>query len=1217
MKSRLFCFLVFLMLSTFSSSSKAQEIMHRVFLIGDGGELNEDSKAILKKIQYQTENLKSTGSKVDFLFLGDNIYPKGMPQKGHFLREVSEEILDLQIGLVGSENRAWFIPGNHDWEKGKEGGLNAVLRQQAYLDSLAMPNIHWSVRDGCPGPEEVMLNEQTVLVLVDSQWWLHPYQKAGETNDCEYKTKDDVIFALKDIFQKHKDKIILLAIHHPIYTYGEHNGAYDLKQHLFPLTDIKSNFWLPLPILGSIYPMYRSLFGNIQDVAHPVYKDMIARLEPLFADHPCVIVASGHEHVLQYRQVDQTHYVVSGSAAKTSRLRKRNPLEFGSESKGFATLDYLSDSSMNITFHGSGEHEILFSKNIKIEEKIEHGHEDVVVEYPAEVTTPLSYLYYANRLQRKILGSNYRTEWQTSIQMPVIKIHEEKGGMEIIKRGGGMQTRSLRVRDSLGVEYVLRSVEKYPELAIPSILRQTIAKEIVQDQISASNPFGALVISPLAAASGVWHTVPEMIWLPDEPALGYLREDFRENVYLFENRDVSPELLPFEDYKIYSTDKTIAKLIDDNDNFVNQEHVLRARMLDLFIGDWDRHEDQWRWVGRETKKGREFFPVPRDRDQAFFVNQGLLPRITSRKWIMPKFQGFDYEIRDVNGFMFNGRHFDRSFLNGLSQEKWEEIIRDLQDAWTDEVIDSAMNLLPKEIYDIQGQSIAAKLKYRRSWMLEKGLEYYRFLAKEVDITGSSKMERFDVHFTNEGNVHLLVRKISKSGNKDQVLHDRVYFSSETKEIRLYGLGGNDEFYIDGIDSGKGIKVRIIGGMEANKIEDRSQGLRSIVQYYVMEGQEDDLAIKGSSKVLKGKDQDIFEYDRKAFQYENTSPVPSLEYNVDDGFYLGGGLAWTKHGFRKHPYKISQVIKANVAFNTGAFNFYYDAHAVDIFHNWDLDWHADIRAPNYIHNFYGFGNESVNNREIFDNRFYWARINMGNASVNIRKPIGKYADFKIGPALEFARLDDEDNEGRFIDNPELSGLDIDFINQAKLYAGISSKITYERVDHAQMPTRGLRFWAESKFLDGLNEFSNRYGTINSDLSLYWSFRENSRFTWATRFGGGVNFGNYEFFQAQNLGGKVNLRGFRRFRFAGDAAVFNNTELRIRFISLKTYLFPASSGMILFHDVGRVFLKDENSQKWHTGYGFGLWIAPLKRIVILGNLSFGSEGTLPSITFGYQF
>jgi len=63
---------------------------------------------------------------------------------------------------------------------------------------------------------------------------------------------------------------------------------------------------------------------------------------------------------------------------------------------------------------------------------------------------------------------------------------------------------------------------------------------------------------------------------------------------------------------------------------------------------------------------------------------------------------------------------------------------------------------------------------------------------------------------------------------------------------------------------------------------------------------------------------------------------------------------------------------------------------------------------------------------------------------------------------------------------------------------------------------------------------------------------------------------------------------------------------------------SFGLLAFNDVGRVWVDNENSSTWHTGYGGGIWIAPIDRIVFTGTLSYSKEEkNLPWITIGFQF
>jgi hypothetical protein len=234
-----------------------------------------------------------------------------------------------------------------------------------------------------------------------------------------------------------------------------------------------------------------------------------------------------------------------------------------------------------------------------------------------------------------------------------------------------MQTQSLRLQARDGRQYVLRSVDKNTQAVIPKALRGTLADDLLQDQISAAHPYGALAVPDLARAAGVYASPPELVYVPDDPRLGKYQAQFGNTLAMLEER---PEETggenPEQQAKIYSTTKMLSRLQADHDHRVDQQEVLRARLFDMLIGDWDRHDDQWRWLEKKAGHGSMYFPLPRDRDQVFFVNQGLLPKIASRKWVLPKFQGFDQRIRDVASFNFNARHFDRSFLNGLSLPDW-------------------------------------------------------------------------------------------------------------------------------------------------------------------------------------------------------------------------------------------------------------------------------------------------------------------------------------------------------------------------------------------------------------------------------------------------------------------------------------------------------------------------------------------------------------------
>ncbi|MEX2567683.1 MAG: BamA/TamA family outer membrane protein [Cyclobacteriaceae bacterium] len=1189
----------------------------RIVLVGDAGELTEGRHLVMEAIKkWMTKD--SEDSPTDFLFLGDNIYPRGMPKVSEKSYQESVRILGKQTeAAVDLNGNLYMIPGNHDWEQGRPDGLQAILRQQTHVDSLNLPNIYWLPRDGCPGPVEVQINEEIVLVVIDSQWWLHPFEKPGEFSDCEFKSKDEILASLKDAIEGNKDKWVLLALHHPVRTFGEHNGGFSIKDHLFPLSAVVDHLYFPLPLIGSIYPLYRSYFGSYQDQAHPLYRSLIKAVDQIVQGQSNVILVSGHEHAMQYLQEGDVHFVVAGSGSKATRLKRKNPLEFGSAERGFAVLDFLDDRNVTLKFYGLQTENPLYAKTLSMGDIPKEDDFTVVNTTPIDtVRTAITYQYQASRFKQKLLGNNYRREWEAEVVFPVIDLRAKN--LEIIKRGGGMQTKSLRMADrDTGEEFVLRSINKYPALAIPEKLRKTVARDIVQDQIAASHPYGALIIPPLAEAMGVYHSSPKLVWLPNSPLLKNHGAEFGNNVYLFEKRFVHPSSMKKEDYKSFTTHKMIAAIRKDNDYIVIQEEVLRARVLDLLIGDWDRHDDQWTWVGVETKKGREYLPVPRDRDQAFFVNEGLIPKIASKDWIMPKLQGFDHDLRNINGFMFNARYFDRSFLNGLEKDTWENVLNEVVGSLTDQVLEDALENLPDTLQSLQAAEMLSKLKSRRAWLKEKALEYYDFLAEEVDVVGSNKSELFEITHFESGNIQVSVSKISKKGNVKQTLLERTFRPEETKEIRLFGIGGEDTFQIDGKGPGK-IKIRLVSGEDPDSIENNAIVANRSLIIYQWEKERDVVNSGKGSKIILSEDEAVFDYNRNAFRYEKRSPLPSFEYNADDGIYIGTGFQWVRHGFRKDPYRLMQSIKGNVAFLTGAFNFYYRGHAVDVINRWDVEWKADVLAPNYINNFFGFGNETGGiGTEGRDKDFYRVRFNRVNLGAFLRREIGQFGHLSLGPVAEYTQLDDEDNDDRFINDAALSRLNTFEINQRKIYSGVKLNFELDKRDNPKLPSRGLHFLVQMKHLEGLNTFSKRINKMNAELSLYWTFKEASRFTWATRFGGGHTFGEFEFFQAQHLGGNTNFRGLRRFRFSGESVVFANTELRMRFNDVESYILPFSTGMLLFHDLGRVWWRDENSQKWHRSIGLGFWVAPLDQLVVTAVLGISEEEILPAITFGFQF
>ncbi|NMM48229.1 BamA/TamA family outer membrane protein [Marinigracilibium pacificum] len=1210
-----FPFLFVLTFSTLFIDLHGQEL--KIILIGDAGKFETDDKHpvvdhVLSK--YNNDIQK------EIIFLGDNIYPLGLPSPDDKNYNEYREILDRQIQTTELPNsQVSFIPGNHDWAKGKRYGLSQIINQQNYVNAQNKDNLYFYPNNGCPGPEFRVINDKVIIIYIDSQWWLQSQDtRLGTDSDCENKTGEEVILAVNDLLIQHKEKIKIIATHHPVFTYGEHNGAYTVKDHIFPLTALNNNLYIPLPGIGSIYPLYRTWFGNIQDSPHPVYKELSKNLHELLKRHPFTVHVAGHEHSLQYIQTDNSHYVVSGSGAKTSHVKRRKkPSLFSAEENGYAVLDIKNNQVILNFFDSNGDSlysNKLFDHDLSAFQKgKDFGSRP---DFPESIDTLISQQYEAPKFKKKMFGENYRDIWSVKNEFRVFDITQEKGGLKIIKRGGGQQTKSLRLEDSSGIQYVLRSVNKFPESAIPELLKETVAKDIVQDQISASNPYAAITIPPMAEAIGIPHAEPELVWLPDDPALGIYQKEFANNIYLFERREPKPPNANPEDYD--STDKVLENLKEDNDNYVDQKLLLKARLLDLVIADWDRHDDQWRWAQIDDGKGNRYIAIPRDRDQAYFVNEGFIPKMASRKWLMPKFQGFDSEVDDVNTFMFNGRYFDRTFLNELDKKDWLKIAEEVQSELTDDVIKSAMEEFPKNIPNSMVEEVETKLKARRDALVENAVEYYEFISKAVDIYTSDKHEKVEVKIQDDGEVRVEIKKITNDRDRKKVIYERKFDPEVTKELRLYTRGGEDVIEFEG-DLKSKIKIRVFKGAGQDTLRNETPVKQPKIivykNYYDSLGYYD----KGKGwKVKKEKDPLVYNYDRKTFKYDILLPLVSVEYNVDDGIFIGGGLDYIKHKFRKSPYALRQRLSANYAFRTNAFNIRYSGDFIDVFNNVDLNIIANFQAPNYVRNFFGFGNETEGIDESDnDISYYRARVNQANIGIMLSGRLANKFHLKGGLAYQYFKLDDDDNVDNFIDNLPPDEFNDDFVFNARNYIGLSGQVVYNDLDHPVMPKRGIRFLASLGALKGITDYSDDFGFVSADLSFYWTFKLPGRITWATRFGGGYTFGDYAFFQAQTLGGTDNLRGYRRFRFSGDGSFYNNTEIRTRLFSFNTYLFPASIGMVLFHDIGRVWYENEDSDKWHRGYGGGIYISPLKLVVLTVTLGYSEEELLPYVTTKFQF
>ena len=507
----------------FSCLFSQDSIAYRIVLIGDAGKLTKGRHPVAEAVK----KIIPMDARTTIIYLGDNLYNVGLPDNEYVGYMMAKAVLDSQLSIVdGTPARIYMIPGNHDWENGGRNGYDAILREQNYVDRLNKPNVKFYPEDGCPGPVEVSLGPDVTVVIFDSQWWLHPHDKPGIESDCDYKTKEQVLAQMDDIFSRNAKKLILLASHHTFKSSAGHGGFYNLRQHIFPLTDLRPGLYIPLPVLGSIYPIARGVFGTPQDLKHPNYANMIAEIQKVAKSYRNIIFAGGHEHTLQLIRDSNYTYIVSGTGSKTNRVSSGKKNLFAASKTGFAVLEVSKNKNVRVNFYTVTDSirneysNVILNFTAIAEPKTDSVNRQVenpaIVKYQDTITISASDKYITNSRRKKfIMGTNYRKQWATPVNMKVFHLREEKGGLTIVSLGGGKQTKSLRLKDKKGTEWVLRTVDKDPSKVIPETYRATFFNDIVGDFMSASHPYSAMTIPELSKPLGLTVATPELFFVPE------------------------------------------------------------------------------------------------------------------------------------------------------------------------------------------------------------------------------------------------------------------------------------------------------------------------------------------------------------------------------------------------------------------------------------------------------------------------------------------------------------------------------------------------------------------------------------------------------------------------------------------------------------------------------------------------------------------------------
>ncbi|MCI2230224.1 metallophosphoesterase [Polaribacter sp. MSW13] len=1168
-----------------NTSETTSKIEHTFYLIGDAGNstLTENSPAL----NYLNSKIKNSSKNSTLLFLGDNVYETGIPNKDSKNYPLAKRRIEAQTDVAKNfKGKSIFIPGNHDWYHGLDG-----LKREEKLVEKVLGKKSFLPQNGCP-LEKVEISKDIILIIVDTHWYLTNWDKHPTINDnCEIKTRAKFFDEFEGLIKKSRGKTTIIAMHHPMFTNGSHGGKYSFGSHMNPA-----------PVLGSIKNLIRKTSGlSNTDIQNKKYNELKKHLITISQENDKTIFVSGHDHNLQYIVKDNLPQIISGSGSKTTPTKLTGSAKFTYAAKGFAKLDVYKDGSSKVSFYTVKDNKIVYQTDV-----LPANEKKTFTTFPKNKLTEKKVSIYTEEevsksgFYRYLWGERYRKYFGTKVNAPTVDLDTLFGGLTPVRKGGGHQSKSLRLKDKKGREYVMRALRKnavqylqavaFQDQYIEGQFNNTATEDLLMDVFTGSHPYAPFTIGKLSDAIGVYHTNPVLYYVPKQNNLGHFNSEFGDELYMIEERAASGHgdkaSFGFAD-KVISTDDLL-KNLDKNENHVLDEKAyIKARLFDMLIGDWDRHEDQWRWAVFKEGKQTIYRPIPRDRDQAFSImgDGALLKFATNNVPTLRLMRAYSEELKSPEWFNLEPYPLDMSLITKSNKSDWDAQVKLITDNITDEIIDDAFTLFPDEVKDETIIEIKKKLQGRRSNLQKISDMYFNYMNKYQVIRGTHKDDWFDIERLQNGATKITGYRIKK-GEKGAIFHERTYYKSETKEIWVYGLDDDDTFVVKG-EAKDFIKIRIIGGQNNDT-------------YNIINGDKvkiyDFKSKKNTFTTNKGKVKLTDDYETNVYNYKKMPSHlnilnPSIWFNPDDGIKLGLTNIYTVNSFERNPFSSQHILYAAYYFATSGFELEYSSEFANIFGSWNLGIEARFTSPNFAINYFGLGNNSLNPvvNDLEEEAYNRVKIKQLTAGSFIHWKGDLGAKIKIG--VNFQNYKVENTSGRFIETQFAPNNQI-FSNQN--FLNTEASYEFENADNAAFTTNGMKTELKVGYTSSLKN-SNNFGYLIPSISFNQKLSSNGKLVFATKFKSHFTFGDgYEFYQAASIGGNKNgLRGFRNQRFTGKNSFYHSSDIRLLLSKVKTSLVPLNIGIYGGFDYGTVWGQQSLTvtpgafKDWNTSYGGGIF------------------------------
>jgi hypothetical protein len=823
------------------------------------------------------------------------------------------------------------------------------------------------------------------------------------------------------------------------------------------------------------------------------------------------------------------------------------------------------------------------------------------------VTVRAGARYDAGPLLRFLMGSEYRDAWTARITVPVLRLDTFAGGLRPTERGNGKQTISLVFEGANGRQYVFRSVDKQQKGGLHKDFRGTLVEAIAQDDVTSKYPAAPVAVSPLLDAAHVLNARPTLTIMADDPALGEFRKEFAGMLGAIEERakdSVGLNGVPYPN--VISTDHVMERLDKSSKNRIDAKAYATARLIDILVGDWDRHPDQWRWAEVERDGLNWWVPIPRDRDNAFSSIGGVTAAIY--RAIRSTAVVFGPNYGSIKALTYNARELDSRFLSELPRATWDSIATAVQHEITDDVIANAFRSFPDAFRPITARSLEPSLRRRRDLLATATTAFYDELAYAVDVYGTEDADRATVQHEDDGRTRVRMY----DGKHETPYFDRTFIPGETHEVRIYLGKGADTAVITG--HSKAIGVRVIGGAGNDVLNDSTvAGQSALVAFYDDSGSNeyrttsrthlDRRSYVAHKAVVVGENNTPPALDRG---FHGSLFAPGGAWPVEIGPVIGVGPRWTQYGFRRFPFAYSWGVRVLYAPLHDRFGIAADMRILRTGGGSETRFSASATAISFAR-FNGYGNETGAGPMGETNRI-WAPAYRG--AVQRHFWLTPRLRVAAGPTIQY--LQPEVPNGSVADVLRPLG------STAFGAGGVAAEAELDSRNSRRYPRSGVRIqvhatgyplvWGDAPEAFARGDFAAS-GYVPLPLPL--------EPTIALRAAGSRVWGNAPLQEAAFVGGPSTLRGFEFERFAGQSELHANAELRTRVGRVNLLLVKGELGAIALADAGRVFVNGENSSQWHHAYGGGLWFGILDRAAVASLVYAKGEIGVVYLTLGMPF